>query len=282
MSISLSERISGARRERTPLIMGVVNVTPDSFSDGGLFEDPGRAIEHALSLLEQGAEILDIGGESTRPGADPVTEEQELSRVLPVIQGLRKECAALISIDTSKSAVMREAVRSGADMINDVRALQAAGALEAAAELDVPVCLMHMQGNPQTMQNAPTYSDVIAEQLAFFEQRLEACKAAGVRQENIVLDPGFGFGKLLGHNLTLLNHLEDLTILGFPLLAGLSRKSMLGQLTNRARAHDRVAASVAAALIAAQNGATILRVHDVAETSDAIKVWLAVRASANS
>ncbi|MEE4296023.1 MAG: dihydropteroate synthase [Wenzhouxiangella sp.] len=282
MSISLSERISGARRERTPLIMGVVNVTPDSFSDGGLFEDPGRAIEHALSLLEQGAEILDIGGESTRPGADPVTEEQELSRVLPVIQGLRKECAALISIDTSKAAVMREAVRSGADMINDVRALQAAGALEAAAELDVPVCLMHMQGNPQTMQNAPTYSDVIAEQLAFFEQRLEACKAAGVRQENIVLDPGFGFGKLLGHNLTLLNHLEDLTILGFPLLAGLSRKSMLGQLTNRARAHDRVAASVAAALIAAQNGATILRVHDVAETSDAIKVWLAVRASANS
>ncbi len=279
MSISLAERISTAFGDAYPLIMGVVNVTPDSFSDGGRFEDAERAVGHAVSLLEQGADILDIGGESTRPGADPVSEEQELARVLPVIQGLRKETSAAISIDTSKPGVMREAVRSGADMINDVRALQAKDALKVASELDVPVCLMHMQGSPQTMQNAPAYEDVIAEQLGFFEERLAACEASGVKREQIVLDPGFGFGKLLGHNLTLLDRLDDLKALGLPLLAGLSRKSMLGQLTGRARADERTAASVAAALIAAQNGATILRVHDVAETSDAIKVWRAVRDS---
>lgn len=260
--------------------MGVVNVTPDSFSDGGRFEETGRAIEHAFRLLEQGADILDIGGESTRPGAVPVSEEQELARVIPVIEGLRGRTSTPISIDTSKPAVMREAVLSGADMINDVRALQAPGALSVAAELDVPVCLMHMQGSPQTMQDAPRYDDVIAEQIDFFEKRVAACEAAGIKREHIVLDPGFGFGKLLGHNLTLLDRLKDLQALGFPLLAGLSRKSMLGQLTGRKLAHERLIASVAAALIAAQNGATILRVHDVAETSDAIKVWLAVRESA--
>jgi dihydropteroate synthase len=279
MSISLSERVLSAWQDARPLIMGVVNVTPDSFSDGGRLEEAGRAIEHALRLLEQGADMLDIGGESTRPGADPVSEEQELARVIPVIEGLRARTSAPISIDTSKPAVMRQSVRSGADMINDVRALQAPGALSIAAELGVPVCLMHMQGSPQTMQDAPSYKDVIGEQIEFFKKRVAACEAAGVRREHIVLDPGFGFGKLLGHNLTLLSRFEDLRTMGFPLLAGLSRKSMLGQLTGREKADERVAASVAAALLAAQNGATILRVHDVAETSDAIKIWLAVRES---
>ena len=277
MNSTLADLIGTAHRCGQPLIMGVVNVTPDSFSDGGLFEDATHAIRHGLALLDEGADVLDIGGESTRPGAEPVSEPQELARVLPVIQGLRQRSSAPISIDTSKPAVMREAILAGADMINDVRALREPGALETAAEYAVPVCLMHMRGEPLTMQDQPTYSDVVAEQMAFFEERIQTCLQAGLARENLVIDPGFGFGKQLAHNLTLLHRLSELNTLGYPVLAGLSRKSMLGHLTGREKANERASASVAAALLAAQRGAAILRVHDVAETADALKVWLALK-----
>jgi len=260
-----------------PRLMGIVNVTPDSFSDGGRYADRDAAVAHARELVAAGADVLDIGGESTRPGAEPVSEPQELARVLPVIQGLRQRSSAPISIDTSKPAVMREAILAGADMINDVRALREPGALETAAEYAVPVCLMHMRGEPLTMQDQPTYSDVVAEQMAFFEERIQTCLQAGLARENLVIDPGFGFGKQLAHNLTLLHRLSELNTLGYPVLAGLSRKSMLGHLTGREKANERASASVAAALLAAQRGAAILRVHDVAETADALKVWLALK-----
>ena len=277
MRSELGQSIQRARSKACPLLMGVVNVTPDSFSDGGLFVDPARAIAHALELIEQGADVLDIGGESTRPGAEPVSESEELARVLPVIEGIRALADTPMSIDTSKPEVMKAAVAAGADMINDVCALQAPQAAETAAQLGVPVCLMHMQGQPRSMQQAPAYANVIEDILDFFVARIEACLAAGLQREQLVVDPGFGFGKTLAHNLTLLAGLERFGQLNLPLLAGLSRKSMLGAIAGRERPEQRVAASVAAAMLAADRGAAIIRVHDVAETRDALKVWLAVK-----
>ncbi len=258
-----------------PLVMGVVNLTPDSFSDGGRYLEPAQALERALTLDAEGAAILDLGGESTRPGAAPVTEQEEIRRVLPVLERLRPRTRAILSIDTSKPEVMRAAAAVGVDLINDVYALRAPGALEAAAASGCAVCLMHMQGEPRTMQHAPHYDDVVGEVRAFLAERVSACRAAGIADARIVLDPGFGFGKTLEHNLTLLRRLEALRIEGLPLLAGLSRKSMIGTLTGKP-SEARVHGSVAAALIAAQNGARILRVHDVAATVDALKVLTAV------
>jgi dihydropteroate synthase len=261
-----------------PRIMGIVNVTPDSFSDGGRLPDVDDAVAHGLRLVEEGADILDIGGESTRPGADEVPEALELTRVIPVIERLAAATAVPISIDTSKPAVMRAAVAVGAGMINDVRALRAEGAAEAAAELGVAVCLMHMLGeSPRAMQAAPEYDDVVASVQAFLAERLFACELAGIDRRQIVIDPGFGFGKTLEHNLRLLRQLERLRELGPPLMVGLSRKSMLGVLTGR-EVGERLAGSLAAAVIAAQHGARIIRVHDVAATRDALAVWTAVAA----
>lgn len=252
--------------------MGIVNVTPDSFSDGGRFNRLDSALEHGLALAEQGADVLDIGGESTRPGAEPVTVDDELERVIPVIESLSRRTDTPISIDTSKPEVMRAAVEAGACMINDVNALRTKGALAAAAGLDVPVCLMHMQGRPRTMQTDPRYSDVVSDVLEFLRERIEACRVAGIDEEQLIVDPGYGFGKSLEHNLDLLHRQSELLTLGRPLLVGISRKSMLGRLTGRDVASDRLAASLAAALIAAQRGASLLRVHDVAETVDAVRV----------
>jgi dihydropteroate synthase len=257
-----------------PLVMGIVNVTPDSFSDGGRYLSTNAAIDHAYQLLEEGADILDIGGESTRPGAARISEQEELDRVLPVIEGLR-QIRQPISIDSTKPAVMRAALQSGASWVNDVNALQEAGALAAVAASGAAVCLMHKQGTPETMQNAPIYADVMAEVMSFLQQRISACIAAGVAKERIVIDPGFGFGKSLAHNVSLLKNLQQFATLGVPILAGLSRKSMLGTLTGREINH-RLPASVAAALIAVQNGAQIVRVHDVQATVDALKIWNAV------
>ena len=257
-----------------PLIMGVVNVTPDSFSDGGQHFDTGRAISHAQRLVEEGADLLDIGGESTRPGAAPVGLAEERRRVLPVLEALAGGKVPL-SVDTRKPELMREAVAAGADMINDVAALAAPGALDAVASSSAAVCLMHMQGEPGTMQANPHYHDVVREVRGYLAERVAAAERAGIARDRIVADPGFGFGKNLEHNLALLRSLKELGSLGVALLAGLSRKAMLGRITGR-EAGDRVHASVAAALIAAQNGAHILRVHDVAATSDALAVWQAV------
>jgi dihydropteroate synthase len=258
-------------------IMGIVNVTPDSFSDGGRHADAGAAVAHALQLAAEGADLLDVGGESTRPGAEAVPLEEELRRVVPVIEQLARECALPISVDTSKPEVMRAAVAAGAGMVNDPWALRRDGALEAAAGLGVPVCLMHMRGTPQDMQDDPQYEDVVAEVHAFFVQRMFACEMAGIPRQRLLVDPGFGFGKGLEHNLRLLRQLPRLVELGVPLLAGLSRKGMIGAITGRP-VGERVAGSVAAALLAVQNGAAIVRVHDVAATADALKVWAAVAA----
>jgi len=257
-----------------PKVMGIVNVTPDSFSDGGRYASSAAAIEHAQQLIADGADLLDIGGESTRPGAAEVSEQEELDRVLPVIEGLR-DIAVPLSIDTCKPSVMRAAIKAGASLVNDVNALQAKDALQAVADSDAAVCLMHKQGTPQTMQQQPRYADVVAEVCGFLRERIAAAETAGIARARIVIDPGFGFGKALTHNLDLLRHLEALRALGVPVLAGLSRKSMLGALTGRA-VDDRVAASVAAALLAVQRGAAIVRVHDVRETVDALKVLMAV------
>jgi dihydropteroate synthase len=260
-----------------PRIMGIVNVTPDSFSDGGLHASVEAAVAHALQLAEDGADLLDIGGESTRPGAEDVPEQQELDRVIPVIEQLVLRCPLPLSIDTSKPTVMRAAVAAGAGMINDVRALRADGALDAAAELAVPVCLMHMQGEPRSMQQAPDYDDVVAAVRSFLAERIFACEMSGIARRRLLVDPGFGFGKTVEHNLRLLRQLQQLGELGVPILAGLSRKSMLGTLTGR-EVGDRLAGSLAAALIAVQYGARIVRVHDVAATRDALAVWSAVDA----
>ncbi|SMB24656.1 7,8-dihydropteroate synthase [Sterolibacterium denitrificans] len=253
-----------------PLLMGIVNLTDDSFSGDGLADDAARAIEHGQRLVAAGAQMLDIGGESSRPGAAPVSAAQELARVLPVLEGLHS-CGVPLSIDSAKPEVMRAALAAGADMINDITALQAPGALEVVAASSCAVCLMHMQGEPRTMQLAPRYGDVVAEVADFFRARIATADAAGVARERIVLDPGFGFGKTLEHNLALLRHLAELSVDGLPLLAGLSRKSMLGAITGHP-AHERVFASVAAALLAVQRGAAIVRVHDVAATRDALAV----------
>lgn len=260
-----------------PRLMGIVNVTPDSFSDGGEFADPAHAVAHALRLIEEGADLIDVGGESTRPGAADVDSAQEIARVVPVIEALAARVAIPISVDTSKPEVMRAAVAAGAGLINDVRALRAEGALEAAADLRVPVCLMHMQGEPRTMQEAPHYGDVVAEVKRFLADRLLACEFAGIERKRLLVDPGFGFGKTLEHNLALLRALREFVALGVPLLAGLSRKGMIGALTGRDAPAQRVHGSVAAALLAAQRGAAILRVHDVAATRDALAVWHAAR-----
>lgn len=260
-----------------PQVMGIINVTPDSFSDGGAYLTTGHAVEQAKVLLKQGATILDIGGESTRPGAPDVTCEEELKRVIPVIAAIRNVSDCVISIDTSKAQVMEAAIESGADIINDVRALQEPNALQVAAKYsDVPICLMHMQGKPRTMQASPSYVDLFGEVKAFFEQRIAACEQVGIAKERLILDPGFGFGKSLAHNFSLLGEFEQFTQLKLPLLAGLSRKSMFGQLLNR-ETDARVAASLAGALLCAQQGANIIRVHDVQETADVLNVWHAAR-----
>ncbi|MGH8108138.1 MAG: dihydropteroate synthase [Arenimonas sp.] len=256
-------------------VMGIVNVTPDSFSDGGQHGTTDAAIARGLRLVAEGADVLDIGGESTRPGAEEISEAEELQRVIPVIEALAKKIDVPIAIDTSKPGVMRAAVKAGASIINDVFALRRDDALDVAAELKVPVILMHMQGEPGSMQAAPHYDDVVAEVHSFLTQRIFACEMAGISKKNIVIDPGFGFGKSLEHNLALLAQLQKFVELGVPVLAGLSRKSMIGALTGR-DVNDRVHGSVAAALIAAQNGAKIIRVHDVAATVDALKIWNAV------
>lgn len=258
--------------------MGVLNVTPDSFSDGGKFVRLDEAVARGVRLAEEGAAIIDVGGESTRPGAQPVGLDEELRRVVPVIARLRSSTQAILSVDTSKPEVMHAAATAGAGMINDVRALREPGALEAAAASGCAVCLMHMLGDPRTMQDAPSYHDVVAEVGNFLADRVAACVAAGLPPERIVLDPGFGFGKTLAHNLELLRHLRGLSVNGLPVLVGLSRKSMIGTLTGRP-ADERVHGSVALAVIAALNGARILRVHDVAATVDALNVVAAVQDS---
>lgn len=258
-----------------PRVMGILNVTPDSFSDGGRFIGATAALEHALAMVEAGADFIDIGGESTRPGAEPVSAEVEIGRVVPVIEALGPHCPVPISIDTSKPAVMRAAVAAGAGLINDVRALREPGAVETAVELGVPVCLMHMQGEPRTMQAAPAYEDVVAEVRDFLLGRAAACEAAGMPREGILLDPGFGFGKALAHNLSLLRHLDVLVATGYPVLVGLSRKSMLGQLTGLP-VEQRLAPSLAAAVLAARAGARVIRVHDVGETVAALALVAAM------
>ncbi|MFC5570640.1 dihydropteroate synthase [Lysobacter yangpyeongensis] len=259
-------------------VMGIVNVTPDSFSDGGEHASVDAAVAHGLRLAEEGADVLDIGGESTRPGAGEVGVEEELRRVIPVIERLAKETTLPISVDTSKPEVMRAAVAAGAGMINDVYALRRMGALEAAAAARVPVVLMHMQGEPRSMQSAPHYDDVVAEVHRFLAERIFAAEMAGIAKKQLLVDPGFGFGKNREHNLVLLAQLERLAELGVPVLAGLSRKKTIGELTGRDAPHERVFGSVAAHVIAAQRGAKLVRVHDVAATVDALKVWSAVAA----
>ncbi|HHO68558.1 MAG TPA: dihydropteroate synthase [Gammaproteobacteria bacterium] len=258
-----------------PQVMGVLNVTPDSFSDGGDFFSVGAACERALAMAAQGAAVIDIGGESTRPGAAPVPAAQEIDRVVPVIEALQDELPVPISIDTRKPEVMRAAVAAGAGLINDVGALQAPGALQAAAECGVPVCLMHMQGEPGTMQAAPRYDDVVAEVGDFLAGRVAACEAAGIGRDRLLVDPGFGFGKNDDHNLALLAGLRDIAGLGLPVLVGLSRKSMIGRLLGLA-VNERLAPSLALAMMAVERGARLVRAHDVAETWQALQLYTAV------
>ena len=275
----LSPQLDCAGRVLTldrPKVMGIVNVTPDSFSDGGEHATTDAAVAHALRLVEEGADILDIGGESTRPGAQDVSLDEELRRVIPVIERLAKATHLPISVDTSKPEVMRAAVAAGAGMINDVYALRRDGALDVAAALGVPVALMHMLGEPRAMQKAPDYDDVVADVHRFLAERIFAAEMSGIPKKNIVVDPGFGFGKTTAHNLALLARLERFNDLGVLVLAGLSRKRSIGEITGRDDPHRRVYGSVAAHLIAAQRGAKLLRVHDVAATVDALKIWNAV------
>jgi dihydropteroate synthase len=255
--------------------MGVLNVTPDSFSDGGRWQDRGQALAHARAMLAAGAELIDVGGESTRPGADEVPVHDELERVLPVVEAVAALPGAVVSVDTSKAEVMRAAAAAGAAMINDVYALRRPGAMAAAAEAGLPVCLMHMRGEPRSMQTAPAYDNVVDEVEAFLLERASAAERAGISRDRICLDPGFGFGKRLEHNLELLRALPRLAAHGYPLLAGLSRKSMLQALTGRT-VEQRLAGSLALALLAAQGGASIIRVHDVPETRDMLRVLEAV------
>ncbi|QNF16045.1 dihydropteroate synthase [Aeromonas jandaei] len=259
-----------------PHVMGILNVTPDSFSDGGHFNQIERAVAHARQMVADGATLIDIGGESTRPGAPDVSEQEELDRVIPVVERLVSECDVMLSLDTSKAVVMREGCKAGAHLINDVRALLESGALDAAAEARVPVCLMHMQGQPRTMQVEPHYDDLVGEVKAFFDERIAACLTAGIAREQLLLDPGYGFGKTLAHNYQLLAAQGELLDYGLPLLVGMSRKSMIGNLLNRP-VGERLAGSLACALIGMQHGARIIRVHDVRETMDALRVgWQAM------
>ena len=258
----------------TPKIMGILNFTPDSFSDSGQFFQLDKALAQVEKMLSEGAEIIDIGGESTRPNAQEVSLEQELERVIPLVEAVAKRFDCWISVDTSKAEVMREAAKVGMDLINDIRALQQPNALQTAASLDLPVCLMHMQGQPRTMQNNPYYQNLLEEVLAFLQQRTEQCLAAGIKNEQIIWDLGFGFGKTVQHNYQLLQQLVRFTETGYPVLAGLSRKSMIGAVLDKP-VEQRIVGSAVGALLAAMNGAKILRVHDVAATSDALKIWQA-------
>lgn len=258
-----------------PRVMGILNVTPDSFSDGGEFIAAEQAIAHARQMVDEGADIIDIGGESTRPGAEPVSTEDELARVIPVIESLSGAVDVPLSIDTSKPEVMREAVAAGASIINDVRALQEQGALAAAAALEVPVCLMHMQGMPRTMQADPHYDDVVTDVIGFLRDRVEAAKAAGIPASRLILDPGFGFGKGLSHNLSLLKHLDQVVALGLPVLVGMSRKSMISKILDLP-VDQRLHPSVALVVMAVMRGARIIRVHDVAPTVQAMAMCVAV------
>ncbi len=257
-----------------PQVMGILNVTPDSFSDSGKFLALDKALYHAETMLKQGATIIDVGGESTRPMADEVTLNQELDRVIPVVEAIRQRFDCWISVDTSKAEVMREAAKVGMDLINDIRALTEDGALAAAVGLDLPVCLMHMQGQPRTMQHNPVYQNVVTEVLEWLLQRVKQCEQAGVRRENVILDIGFGFGKTVEHNYQLLNHLTRFVETGYPVLIGLSRKSMIGNILDKP-VDQRVIGSVAGALIAVMKGAQIVRVHDVEATVDALRIWQA-------
>jgi dihydropteroate synthase len=261
---------------KNPHIMGVLNITPDSFSDGGKNNSVNKSISNAVRMVEAGASIIDVGGESTRPGAVQVSLGEELQRVIPVIERLSSVSNAIISIDTSKPRVMQEAVAAGASLINDVFALRQEGAVEMAANLNVPICLMHMQKTPQAMQENPKYSDILNEIDVFFKERIKECERAGISKKQLILDPGFGFGKSLKHNLTLLAKLSTFQHFGCPVLAGLSRKSMFGLLLDK-NVDERLIASISAAVVAAMNGATILRVHDVAETKDALSIVSAVQ-----
>lgn len=258
-----------------PQVMAILNVTPDSFFDGGRYDALDAALRRAEQAVVDGAAILDVGGESTRPGAEAVAVDDELERVIPVIERLHRSFEVPLSVDTSKPAVMRAAVAAGAGMINDVTALRADGAPATVAALGVPVCLMHMQGEPRTMQDAPHYEDVVDDIVAYLARRIADCERAGIARDRVLVDPGFGFGKTLAHNLRLLGRLAAFRALGCPVLVGMSRKSMLGAITGRPP-EQRLAASVAAALLAVQRGASIVRVHDVAETSDALRLWRAV------
>ncbi len=259
-----------------PAIMGILNVTPDSFYDGGLFSSVEQAVRHARRMVDEGAHLIDVGGESTRPGATPVDADEEIRRVVPVIRALADaDIPVPVSIDTSKPEVMKAAVAAGAGLINDVRALRVPGALDAAAEMGVPVCLMHMQGQPQTMQARPSYKDVVSEVVEFLGRRVDEAVAAGIPRSRLLIDPGFGFGKTVEHNLVLLRRLSDLRSLGLPILVGLSRKSMIGALLGTPPA-DRLADSVALALMALREGASMVRVHDIRPTCDALRLFEAV------
>lgn len=258
----------------SPQIMGILNFTPDSFSDSGQFFTLDKALFQVEKMLKDGAVIIDIGGESTRSMAEEVSEQEELARVVPLVEAVRQRFDCWISVDTSKASVMEECARVGMDMINDIRALQESNALETAVKLGLPTCIMHMQGQPRTMQNNPQYDDVVTEVLEFLEKRTALCLQAGMKAENIIWDVGFGFGKTVQHNFKLLQQSARFAVQGYPILAGLSRKSMIGSVLNKT-VDQRVVGSATAALIAAMNGATILRVHDVAETADALKIWQA-------
>lgn len=262
--------------QSSPVVMGILNVTPDSFSDGGRYFLLDEAVAKARSMIEEGATVIDVGGESTRPGAEPVSVSEELDRVIPVIARIREELDVVVSVDTSTPQVMKEAVGSGAALINDVRALSREGSLEMAASLNVPVCLMHMQGTPKTMQHSPNYADVVGEVKCYLEEKRQLAIQAGVKAKHILIDPGFGFGKTLNHNLALLKHLASLKSLDCPILVGLSRKTMIGEILKGVATDQRVFGSVGAAVIAAMNGAAILRVHDVKETADALAVLRAM------
>jgi dihydropteroate synthase len=265
----------------TSKVMGVLNVTPDSFSDGGAFNMLENGLSQAALMLSEGADIIDIGGESTRPGAKAVTVQQELDRVIPVIEAVFKRFDTIISIDTSKAQVMKEAINAGASLINDVRALQENGALDTAVKANVPVCLMHMQGQPRLMQQNPCYGDVVKDVMTFLQERISVCRKAGIAENQIIVDPGFGFGKSIEHNYQILANLERFHELNVPVMAGMSRKSMIGNLLQR-KIDQRLAGNIATATIAAQKGAQIIRVHDVKETIDAVKVVNIINAYRNN
>ncbi len=260
-----------------PRIMGILNTTPDSFSDGGLFTNIDIARKHVQQMIDDGADIIDVGGESTRPGASEVSVDEECQRVLPVIKAIREFSDIPISIDSSKTDVMQQAIEAGASMINDVNALRAKGAVELVAKLNVPVCLMHMQGLPRSMQQNPEYNNVVQEVYHFLKERIDICVKAGIKQDNIIIDPGFGFGKTLEHNLSVFKHLQEFQKLNHPLLVGVSRKSMIGAILNDAPSDERLYGSIALATIAAWQNANFLRVHDVKATADALKLCQAVK-----